>query len=340
MVNGAVGGECGGATTNGRVRPKPFVVDSQPAGGARAGGQEAFHAGGLRDGGAGGGSVTALCWDLLKHGDVDGCIVARMNRDRPWQGEAFIARTYQDLLSSQGSKYMIIPTNAIFQEVRNLPGRYAYVALPCQVHGFLMLAEKDPVLRDKIHCVIGLFCGGSPEPNLVTELLAARGISIDDIADFQFRGDEWPGKMRAIMNDGEVMHRSFERGTIVARDVTRDPDYRTHRIQTKRKGTNAPLRTARWLRKGAAAPHTPSDSTFALSAPMFSLEKWSVTPKACSSITTATTPPRISTGLIHFFCSPSDIASPFGCWNVPWYYRSSAASRPRAIPPSDSHDGS
>ncbi len=103
----------------------------------------------MRDGGAGGGIVTALCWDLLKHGDVDGCIVARMNKERPWQGEAFIARTYEDLLSSQGSKYMIIPTNAIFQEVRELPGRYAYVALPCQVHGFRMLAEKDPVLREK-----------------------------------------------------------------------------------------------------------------------------------------------------------------------------------------------
>ena len=79
---------------------------------------------------------------------------------------------------------MITPTNAIFQEIRNTPGRYAYVALPCQVHGFRMLAQHDAVLRERIVAVIGLFCGGSLEPNLVTELLEARGISIDDIKDF------------------------------------------------------------------------------------------------------------------------------------------------------------
>ncbi len=278
----------------------------------------------IRSGGAGGGIVTALCWDLLKHGDVDGCIVARMRKDKPWLGETFVAKSHEDLLESQGSKYMIIPVNSIFQEVRDLPGRYAYVALPCQVHGFRMLAREDPILREKIHAVIGLYCGGSLEPNMVTELLEARGISPDEIADFQFRGGKWPGSMRAIMKSGEVrplhysnykdgaynyftslympkrcqtcmdgsgqfadisisdawtrddegqyrfkahsrllartgvgvevMLNAIERGTIAAQEVTKDPDYMTHKIQTRRKGTNAPLRTQRRLRKGLPAP--------------------------------------------------------------------------------------
>ena len=278
----------------------------------------------IRNGGAGGGIVTALCWDLLKHGDVDGCIVTRMRKDKPWLAEPFIARTYQDLVSSQGSKYMIVPTNALFQEVRSLPGTYAYVALPCQVHGFRMLIQEDDVLRTKIPYVIGLFCGGSLEPNMVTELLEARGIDVNDLADFKFRGGEWPGRMQAILKNGEtrdlhysnykdgaynyftslympkrcqtcidgsgqfadisvsdawtrdeqgnyrfeshsrmlartpvgvnMLRQAIERGTIVGQDVTNDKDYTTHTMQTKRKGTNAPLRTARWLRKGFAAP--------------------------------------------------------------------------------------
>lgn len=293
----------------------------------------------IRNGGAGGGIVTALCWDLLKHGDVDGCIVARMRKDKPWIGETFVARTHEDLLESQGSKYMIIPVNSIFQEIRRMPGRYAYVALPCQVHGFRMLAREDPVLRSKIHSVIGLFCGGSLEPNMVTELLEARGISLDDISDFQFRGGDWPGSMRAIMKDGDVrnlhysnykdgaynyftslympqrcqtcldgsgqfsdisisdawtrdeegqyrfkahsrllartdigvniMVNAIERGTIKAHEVTEDPDYITHKIQTKRKGMNAPLRTQRRLRKGVSAPvydRAPPDPSFAEAA--------------------------------------------------------------------------
>jgi len=289
----------------------------------------------MRSGGAGGGIVTALCWDLLKHGDVDGCIVARMRKDKPWMGEAFIATTLEELLESQGSKYLIIPVNAIFQEIRKRPGRYAYVALPCQVHGFRKLAEEDPVLRERIACVIGLFCGGSLEPNMVTELLQARGIDPNNVADFQFRGGAWPGRMRAILKDGStcdlhysdykdgaynyftslymparcqtcidgsgqfsdvsisdawtrdtegkylfeahsrllartdtgvrVMMNAIERGTIKAHDVTADPDYRTHKIQTKRKGTNAPIRVERRLRAGRPAPlydRPPLDATF------------------------------------------------------------------------------
>lgn len=289
----------------------------------------------IRQGGAGGGIATAFCWDLLKHGDVDGCIVARMRHDRPWLGEAFIARTYEELLESQGSKYTIIPVNHIFQEVRRLPGRFAYVALPCQVHGFRLLLEEEPALREKIPYVVGLYCGGSLEPHMVTELLAARGLRPDEIRDFKFRGGDWPGRMQAILKNGEVrdlhhsnykdgaynyftslympercqtcidgsgqfadlsvsdawtrdetgkyrfeshsrilartpvgvdmLHRALARGTICGQDVTRDPDYTTHKIQTKRKGTNAPLRTARRLRAGKPAPiydRPPPDASF------------------------------------------------------------------------------
>ena len=278
----------------------------------------------LRDGGAGGGIVTALCWDLLRHGDVDGCVVARMDPRRPWTGESFIARTYEELLQSQGSKYLVIPTNAVFAQIRRSPGRYAYVGLPCQVHGFRLLAERDPAVRERIAAVIGLFCGGSLEPDLVTELLQARGIPIDDVADFQFRGGEWPGRMRAILKTGEIrnlhysnykdgaynyftglymparcqtcidgsnlfadisvsdawtrdragnyrfhaqsrilartdrgvliLERAMARGSIVGEDVTRDPDYATHRFQTRRKGSLAPLRVARRRRRGRPAP--------------------------------------------------------------------------------------
>ena len=36
-----------------------------------------------------------------------------MREDEPWTAEPFIARTYDDLRLSQGSRYMIIPLNAI-----------------------------------------------------------------------------------------------------------------------------------------------------------------------------------------------------------------------------------
>lgn len=163
----------------------------------------------MRNGGAGGGVITALLWDQLKHGDVDGCIVTRMNPEQPWRGEPFIARTYEDLLASQGSKYSIVPVNAIFQEVKEAGGRYAYAALPCQAHGFRKAVAEDPALGEQIVSVVGLFCGGGLEPYLVPELLRTKGVKVDDITDFQFRGGDWPGSMRAHMKDGSIRNMHY-----------------------------------------------------------------------------------------------------------------------------------
>ena len=278
----------------------------------------------LRGGGAGGGVVTALLWDLLKRGVVDGCIVTRMNPDRPWVGEPFIARTYSDLLASQGSRYMIIPLNRALADVRRSPGRYAVAALPCQVHGLRRIQRHDPELVSKLHAIVGLFCGGSLEPTMVLELLQSKGIAKESLRHFEFRGGEWPGQMRAHLKDGriiplhysnyrdgaynyctslympvrcqtcidgssefadvsvsdawtrdesgeykfkshsrllirtargeEIVRGAMEAGTLHAFDVSQDPSYRTHKIQTKRKGMIAPLRVDRWRRSGIAVP--------------------------------------------------------------------------------------
>lgn len=278
----------------------------------------------IREGGAGGGAITALLWDQLKHGEVEGCLATRMNPDRPWEGEYFIARSYKDMLASQGSRYTIIPLNAVFSEIRKSKGPFAYAALPCQIHGYRYLAEVDEEVASKISSVIGLFCGGALEPSLITDMIRNKGIKQGDLADFQFRGGEWPGKMRAILKDGtirelhysnykdgaynyftglympkrcqtcidgsallsdvsigdawtrdrsgeytfprhsrilvrtqkglEIVQRAAERGTLFVKDVSNDPSYQTHKIQTARKGRIAPIRVMRYQNAGRAAP--------------------------------------------------------------------------------------
>jgi coenzyme F420 hydrogenase subunit beta len=274
--------------------------------------------------GAGGGIITGLLADLLEHKVVDGCIVTRMKPDQPWRGEAFIARTRTELLQSQGSRYMIIPVNEVFALLRREQGRFALAALPCQMHGYRLMQEACPELAGKIHLAIGLFCGGSLEPEVVTDLLKTKHLGRDDINGFEFRGGEWPGKMRALLKNDTIrdMHYSnykdgaynylislympprcqtcldgsgefsdlsvsdawtrdregnykfkghsrilvrtergakalddaVEAGAITTICVSDDPSYRTHRIQTRRKGVNAPLRVARLKKAGRAVP--------------------------------------------------------------------------------------
>lgn len=278
----------------------------------------------IREGGAGGGVITTMLANMLDRGLVDGCIVTRMKPDEPWKGEAFIARTKEELLQSLGSRYMIIPVNEVFATVQKESGRFAIAALPCQVHGVRLMMKEVPELAKKIYAVIGLFCGGSLEPEVVTDLLRAKHVDPASIADFQFRGGEWPGKMRAILKDGtirdmhysnykdgaynylvslympprcqtcidgssefsdlsvsdawtrdeqgnykfkghsrilvrtkrgaEVLESAVAAGALSVTCVSDDPSYQTHRLHTKRKGINAPLRVDRLRRAGVPVP--------------------------------------------------------------------------------------
>lgn len=281
----------------------------------------------IRGGGAGGGVITGLLWSMLKNKVVDGCVVTRMNPERPTEGEVYIARTYEELLQSQQSKYIVIPVNRILQEIKELEGRYAVAALPCQIHG-LRLYSREPEaawMKEKIHVIIGLFCAAAMEPYVTHEMLETRGIKGDDITDFRYRDGEWPGYIRAYrknndspvhlhysnFKDGainyltylyspkrcqtcvdgsaefsdisvsdawtrdatgnymfrgqskllvrtargrEVMEGAIAVGDMVAEDVTENPQFKTHRLHTKKKGLNNYLRTDRWRAKGLPAP--------------------------------------------------------------------------------------
>ena len=153
----------------------------------------------FRAGGAGGGVITALLWSLLKTKQVDGCAVARMNPQRPWEGEVYIARTYEELRQSQQSKYVVIPVNRILRELRVQDGRFAIAALHCQIHGLRLYARKQPWVNEKIRLVVGLFCASSLEPYVTAEMLATRGLQPQDIANFAFRDGIWPGVIRAYV---------------------------------------------------------------------------------------------------------------------------------------------
>lgn len=163
----------------------------------------------IRERGAGGGVITAMLWDLIQRREVDGAIVTRMDEQKPWLGKVFVARTYEDLLASQQSKYTIIPVNSIFKEVKKLSGRFAIAALPCQIHGLRMATHIDKKLASKIYVVIGLFCASSLHPNVALEMMQANDINPELIKDFQFRGGKWPGKIRAIRKDGRIVNTHY-----------------------------------------------------------------------------------------------------------------------------------
>lgn len=170
----------------------------------------------VRLAGASGGLVTGLLLYLLAKGDIQGALVVRMDPQRPYQSQGILATTPEEIRDAAQSKYCITPSMEVLWELRRREGRYAVVALPCQVHGLRKLAAVDPKLAEKVAYIFGLYCNCNLNPNGHLEAIQACGIGLDQVARFDFRGGGWPGGFYVTKKDDT---RVYLHPTIIIKDV-------------------------------------------------------------------------------------------------------------------------
>lgn len=151
-----------------------------------------------------GGVITQLLIYLLEKKIIDGAIVTIMDPKAPCESKAAIVKTKNELLQSMQSKYTIVPVNQQFSKIKQMEGKFAFVGLPCHVHGFRKLANIDPVIRDKIYLVLGLYCHLNLEPEATLDLQKISRIPQKQIKNFEYRGGEWPGAIRVKLRNGTI----------------------------------------------------------------------------------------------------------------------------------------
>lgn len=152
--------------------------------------------------GASGGLVTGLLLYLLEKGEIDGAVVVGMDAERPYHTKGFLATTAAEIREAAQSKYCLTPSMEVLRELRGRKGRFAVVALPCQIHGLRKLETADPGLAGKIAYIFGLYCNCNLQPNGHLEAIEACGIRLDEVARFDFRGGGWPGGFFVRKKDG------------------------------------------------------------------------------------------------------------------------------------------
>ncbi|MGQ4833567.1 MAG: Coenzyme F420 hydrogenase/dehydrogenase, beta subunit C-terminal domain [Candidatus Asgardarchaeia archaeon] len=131
-----------------------------------------------------GGVATALLWYMIDNNIVDAAIVAKTDSHNPLLARPTVAKTFYDLIDSQGTKFMLIPmTYAIKVALDMGYKKLAILAPPCQLKAIQYLTlSKDEILTSLInHLVlrIGLFCLGTFPPEFLKDLLK-REFNIDD----------------------------------------------------------------------------------------------------------------------------------------------------------------
>lgn len=158
---------------------------------------------GIRSAGSSGGLVTGLLVYLLEKGEIDGALVVGMDQEKPYRTRGVLATTVDEILDAAQSKYCITPSMEVLQYLRKKKeGRYAVVALPCQIHGLRKMEQVDPKLAGKISHIFGLYCNCNLNPNGHQEAIQTCGIKLDDVARFDFRGGGWPGGFFVTKKDG------------------------------------------------------------------------------------------------------------------------------------------
>ena len=158
----------------------------------------------LRKNGTSGGLVTAILLDLLAQKQIDGAIVISSDKDQLWKGKPIVARTPEELLAATKSKYAISPTNSVWSEIREIPGRYALVGLPCQIHGFEKAAELDKRIKERVVLTIGLYCHSAVEHEGYRIIWDSLGDFKNEAVRFVSRIGKHPGTPHLVLKDGSM----------------------------------------------------------------------------------------------------------------------------------------
>lgn len=166
----------------------------------------------VRSNAASGGTVTAILDGLLNRGDIDAALVCVLEIvDGKVEANFRLARTHEELLEAQGSKYISTRFSSQAMElIRNFEGKLAVVCLPCDAKLLRIATEKSPALKEKIVCVITLFCGHLSQPDL-TQLIVDRLRPEPEaqLKDFRYRSGHWRGRLIAEYEEGHVVSKKF-----------------------------------------------------------------------------------------------------------------------------------
>lgn len=156
----------------------------------------------LRTSGASGGLITSLLCYGLEYDLIDGALVLGTSESNPLETRPFIARSRQEVLSASGSKYCPSASNLAIREILGVPGRYAAVGLPCQLHALRKHELLNPLLRNRIHYHLGLFCANNNTYFGTEYFLKYNQIPAKEIKSIRYRAGGWPGEIHAETAEG------------------------------------------------------------------------------------------------------------------------------------------
>ena len=163
-----------------------------------------------------GGLGTWIVHHLLKNGIVDGVFCVTESTTNHALFEYRLVRDPEELATSRKSKYYPVEMSRILEVLAHTEGRFAVVALPCFTKGLRLAMRAGLVPKEKIHCIIGLFCGHLKTRQFAHYLIRSCGLHEKDTVAVDFRkkvlddrASEYAFEARACTSDGTIESRQI-----------------------------------------------------------------------------------------------------------------------------------
>lgn len=167
--------------------------------------------------GSSGGLITWVAAELMQKGLVDGVahVVATANPREEGRFFKFrISRTVKEIREGAKSRYYPVELSEVLKIIREVPGKYAVVAIPCMIKAINLLRRNDPVIRQRIVFTLGLFCGHMKSARFVESFAWQLNVPINDIKEVEFR-QKYPDRpanwynARLTLKDGRTVNKDW-----------------------------------------------------------------------------------------------------------------------------------
>jgi len=154
--------------------------------------------------GSSGGMGNWIAAELLRRGAVDA--VAHVKPDADGRLFSFsISRNLSELELGAKSRYYPVEMSAVLRHMRENPGRYALVGVPCFIKAARLQARLDPVIEERLRFTIALVCGHLKSEQFAKMFAWQLGLHPDRIAsiDFRVKNDHGRANQYSVRVTGE-----------------------------------------------------------------------------------------------------------------------------------------
>ena len=145
---------------------------------------------GFREQGSSGGMVSWVAAELLRSGKVDAVVHVSAATDDQ-EGSPFfayrISRSVVEIGRGAKSRYYPTELSEVIRAIRETPGRYAVVGVPCFIKAIHLLRAADAVVAERVTHTLGLFCGHMKSAHMVDSFAWQLGTELDRVRTIDFR---------------------------------------------------------------------------------------------------------------------------------------------------------